>query len=263
MKIASWNINSIKARMHALTAWLENAKPDVLCLQEIKTLDEAFPRMELEALGYNLAIHGQKSYNGVAILSRYPLDDVHIGLPGDETDDQARYIEATVSTDSGAIRIASIYLPNGNPVEDGQSAKYRYKLDWMARLNTRAKALLKLEEPLILAGDYNVIPQAGDTHDPNGWWGDALYRQETLKAFRALQWLGLYEAFAVLDGRDGQYTFWDYQGGAWPNNLGIRIYHFLCSSQAMYHIRSITIDKFVRDGTRPSDHVPIIGEFDF
>jgi len=270
MKIATWNVNSIKARMHAVTAWLEAAKPDIACLQEIKTVDDAFPRMELEAMGYNVVTHGQKSYNGVAILSKLPLEDIRRGLPGQDLldgleEDQARYLEATVSTSSGAVRVASIYLPNGNPVGENpiESPKYAYKLDWMRRLREHAQSLLPLEEALILAGDYNVIPHPGDTHDPRGWWGDALYRQETLDAFHALRNIGLYDLFDQFDGRDGQYTFWDYQGGAWQNNLGIRIDHLLCSAQAIDRAEGIQIDKNTREGVKPSDHVPVIGSFDF
>ncbi|MEL6686957.1 MAG: exodeoxyribonuclease III [Pseudomonadota bacterium] len=264
MKIASWNINSVKARMHALTKWLETAQPDVLCLQEIKTVDEGFPRMEIEALGYHVSVHGQKSYNGVALLSKVTPEEVTVGLPGDDSDEQARYIEAVIPAGSGVVRVGGLYLPNGNPVdENADSEKYRYKLNWMARLKAHAEKLLAYEEPLILAGDYNVIPRAGDTHDPKGWWGDALYRPETLSAFRAIKNLGLYDAFETLDGRDEQYSFWDYQGGAWPNNHGIRIDHLLCSAQAMDRLTDVTIDRFVRDGVKPSDHVPIIGTFDF
>lgn len=265
MKIATWNVNSIKARMHAVTAWLEAEQPDIACLQEIKTVDEGFPRMEIEAMGYNVAVHGQKSYNGVAILSKLPFDDVTARLPGDDSDEQARYLEAVVSTKRGAVRVASIYLPNGNPVGEDpmDSPKYTYKLDWLARLKTHAEALLKFEEPLILAGDYNVIPRPVDTHDPRGWWGDALFRQETLDAFHALRNIGLYDMFDQFDGREHQYTFWDYQGGAWQNNLGIRIDHLLCSPQAIDRAQAIDIHKSTREGVKPSDHVPVVGTFDF
>jgi exodeoxyribonuclease-3 len=265
MKIATWNVNSIKARMHAVLAWLEAEQPDVACLQEIKTVDESFPRMEIEALGYNVETHGQKSYNGVALLSKTPMEDVRRGLPGDDTDEQARYIEALVTTDRGAVRVGSIYLPNGNPVQDEDlslSAKYLYKLEWMARLRTHAIDLLKHEEPLVLAGDYNVIPRAGDTHDPRGWAGDAAFRQETHDAYRAILNIGLYDMFDQFDDRDGQYTFWDYQRGAWQNNEGIRIDHLLCSPQAIDRATGIDIHKSTRDGVKPSDHVPVVGEFD-
>lgn len=264
MKIATWNVNSIKARLHAVTAWLEAEQPDIACLQEIKTVDEGFPRLEIEALGYHIETHGQKSYNGVALLSKLPLEDIRRGLPGDDTDEQARYIEAVASTHRGAVRVASIYLPNGNPVlEDPmESPKYTYKLDWMKRLRNHAQNLLTYEEPLVLAGDYNVIPRPGDTHDPKGWWGDALFRQETLDAFHALRHIGLYDMFDQFDGREGQYTFWDYQGGAWQNNLGIRIDHLLCSPQAIDRATAINIHKMTREGVKPSDHVPVVGHFD-
>ena len=264
MKIATWNVNSIKARLHAVTAWLEAEQPDVACLQEIKTVDDGFPRLEIEALGYHVETHGQKSYNGVALLSKLPLEDVRRGLPGDDSDEQARYIEAVVSTERGAVRVASIYLPNGNPVlEDPMaSPKYTYKLEWLKRLRTHAAELLSHEEPLVLAGDYNVIPRPGDTHDPKGWWGDALFRQETLDAFHALKHIGLYDLFDQFDGKDGEYTFWDYQGGAWQNNLGIRIDHLLCTPQAIDRAQAISIHKMTREGVKPSDHVPVVGQFD-
>ena len=175
MKIASWNVNSVKARMHAVTAWLKSASPDVVCLQEIKTVDEGFPFMEIEALGYNVEVHGQKSYNGVAILSKHPFEEVTRRLAplndDDELDEQARYIEAVISGPNGPFRVASIYLPNGNPTHDGADIhpKYSYKLAWMERLARRAEHLLTFEEPLILAGDYNVIPEDKDVHNPEGW----------------------------------------------------------------------------------------------
>lgn len=234
-------------------------------MQEIKTVDEGFPALEFEALGYNVAVHGQKSYNGVAILSKRPFEEVNKRLPGDDDDEQARYIEVVVSGETSPVRIASIYLPNGNPVMDGDAfhQKYTYKLDWLARLKTHAEGLLALEEPLVLSGDYNVIPEAKDTHDPVMWMGDALYRPETHAAFRALLGIGLTEAFEQLDGRPGQYSFWDYQAGAWPRNHGIRIDHLLLSPQAADRIERIDIDRSARDMIKPSDHVPVTGTFDF
>ncbi len=265
MQIATWNVNSINARIHAVTKWLSEAKPDVACLQEIKTVDEAFPRMEIEALGYNIETHGQKSYNGVAILSKHPFEEVSQRLPGDESDEQARYLEAVISGPNGPFRVASIYLPNGNPVMDETGVfteKYEYKLRWMQRLHDHAANLLKYEEPLILAGDYNVIPDAKDVHAPKDWEGDAAYRLQTHEKWRALLNLGLTEAFEQLDGRPEQFTFWDYQRGAWQNNLGIRIDHLLLSPQAADRLTGFRIDKNVRDGVKPSDHVPVIGTFD-
>ncbi len=259
MKIATWNVNSIKARMHAVTKWLGDAKPDVVCLQELKSTEDTFPFMEIEALGYNIAMQGQKSYNGVAVLSKHPFESVIKGLPGDDADEQARYVEVVISGQSGPFRVASIYLPNGNPAP---GPKYEYKLAWMDRLYTHAKGLLSHEEPLILGGDYNAIPRPGDVHDPIFWMDDALFRMETRQAFRRLLGLGLTEAFDQMDGRPGQFTFWDYQGGAWPQNKGIRIDHLLLSPQAADRITDFKIDKMVRDGIKPSDHVPVIGTFD-
>ncbi len=175
MRIATWNINSIRQRMENLCAWLKERQPDVVCLQETKITDDAFPRAPLEELGYNLAIHGQKTFNGVAILSKYPLEDVTLGLPGDPEDDHARFIEALVAHPGGAVRVASIYLPNGNPVA---SEKYPYKMKWMDRLHDYTCERLKLEEQLVLAGDYNVMPTDLDVYAPERWRDDALFRPE-------------------------------------------------------------------------------------
>lgn len=259
MDIASWNVNSIKARSHAVTQWLDEAKPDIACLQEIKTVDEGFPSEFFEERGYNVAVHGQKSYNGVALLSKFPFEEINVGLPGDDEDEQARYLEAVVSTDTGPVRFASIYLPNGNPAP---GPKYDYKLAWMERLYAHAKSLLAYEEPLILAGDYNVIQSAEDTYDAALWADDALFLPQTRAAFQKLKWLGLTEAYEQVDGRPHQYTFWDYQGGARPKNHGIRIDHLLLSGQAADKLKSVRIDDHVRDREKPSDHVPIIGTFD-
>ncbi|MEC9166049.1 MAG: exodeoxyribonuclease III, partial [Pseudomonadota bacterium] len=179
MKVATWNVNSIKARLPNVLTWLAGAGPDVVLLQETKTVDDAFPRLEIEDLGYNLAVHGQKSYNGVAILSKHPIEDIQAGLPGNAADEQARYLEATIA----GIRFASIYLPNGNPAP---GPKYDYKLDWMAHLLARAEALLATETSIVLAGDYNVIPTDDDVHDAAAWHGDALIRPETRVLFRRL-----------------------------------------------------------------------------
>lgn len=267
MDIATFNVNSVKARLHAVTAWLDSAKPDVACLQEIKTVDEAFPREVFEERGYNVITHGQKSYNGVAILSKLPFEEHCQGLPmldDSLADDQARYIEAVIMGQNGPFRVASIYLPNGNPVMDGDSfsAKYLYKLDWMKRLRAHAQTLLTYEEPLILGGDYNVIPTVNDVHDPIAWTGDAAFRPETHAAFNAIKWLGLTPAYEQKDGRPHEYTFWDYQAGAWPKNHGIRIDEFLCSAQAADKLTAVRIDRDCRAGEKPSDHVPFVGTFD-
>ena len=258
MKIATFNINGIKARLPALTQWLEDAQPDVALLQEIKSVDEAFPREPLESLGYNVETHGQKSFNGVAILSKLPLEDVTRGLPGDDDDEQARWIEATV-VGRTAVRLCGLYLPNGNPAP---GPKYDYKLRWMARMQARAQALLKTEEPLVFAGDYNVIPQAEDAAHPEQWTEDALFLPESRAAFRRLQNLGLTEAIRTRFPQPGIYTFWDYQAGAWQRNNGIRIDHMLLSPQAADLLRDAGIDKDIRAREKPSDHVPAWIELD-
>lgn len=265
MKIATFNVNSVKARLPAVTQWLSEAKPDIACLQELKTVAETFPREEIEALGYNLALHGQKSYNGVAVLSRLPFEEVNERLPGNDDDEQARYLEVVVAAPQGPVRVSSIYLPNGNPVFDGEDfhEKYVYKLAWMKRLHAHVKTLLAYEEPLILAGDYNVIPNAGAVHDPALWAGDALYRPQTKAAFERLLWLGLINAYDQADGREDQYSYWDYKAGAWQRNHGIRIDHLLLSAQAADRLKSVHIDSHIRGRERPSDHVPVIGTFEF
>jgi exodeoxyribonuclease-3 len=258
MKIATFNINGIKARIEALPAWLTAAQPDVVCLQEIKSVDEAFPREVFETLGYRVETHGQKSFNGVAILSKLPLEDVRRGLAGDETDAQARWIEATV-IGRRAVRVCGLYLPNGNPAP---GPKYDYKLAWMERMRTRVTDLLATEEPLVFCGDYNVIPQAIDAAKPEQWTTDALYLPQSREAFRRLLNLGLTDAFRARNSAAGQYSFWDYQAGAWERNNGIRIDHHLLSAQAADLLRDVQIDKQVRAGDKPSDHVPVWIELD-
>jgi len=258
MRIATWNVNSVNARLETVTRWFEEAKPDVACLQEIKCVDEKFPTEAFERLGYNAAVFGQKSYNGVAILSKTPLEDVRRGLPGDDTDEQARYLEAVVSGPQ-PVRVASIYLPNGNPIG---TEKFAYKLAWMERLRRHAQALLAFEEPLALVGDYNVIPEERDAEFPKNWVEDALFQPESRAAFRSLKWLGLTEAYLQADGAPGAYTFWDYQAGAWQRNNGIRIDHALLSPQAADKLRGVSIHRDVRSWDKPSDHVPLVIELD-
>ena len=253
MKLATFNINGIKARIDALPAWLAAAQPDVVCLQEIKSVDEGFPREVFEAMGYRVETHGQKSFNGVAILSKLPLEDVTRGLPGDDADEQARWIEATV-IGRRPIRVCGLYLPNGNPAP---GPKYDYKLAWMSRMEARAKVLLAQEEPTVFCGDYNVIPQDADAAKPELWTTDALALPQSRAAYRRLLALGLTDAFRARNAGPGQYTFWDYQAGAWERNNGIRIDHLLLSPQAADLLRDCQIDKQVRAGDKPSDHVPI------
>lgn len=258
MKIATFNINGIKARIAALPEWLKEAQPDVALLQEIKSVDENFPREIFEDMGYNVHTHGQKSFNGVAILSKLPLEDVSRGLPGDDTDEQARWIEATV-VGKQAIRICGLYLPNGNPVP---GPKYDYKLAWMARLQKRAETLLAEEIPFLMAGDYNIIPQDEDARRPEVWQDDALARPESRAAYRRLVNLGLTEAFRARVQGPEHYSFWDYQAGAWNKDDGIRIDHFLLSPAVADILVDCQIDKHVRAGEKPSDHVPVWVELD-
>ncbi|MGU3384678.1 exodeoxyribonuclease III [Methylobacterium sp. D53M] len=260
MRITTWNVNSIKQRLPHLLGFLEEARPDVVCLQELKCQDEAFPRADIEAAGYAVETLGQKAYNGVALLVRAPLamSEIRRGLPGDAADEQARYIEALISgADTRPVRVASIYLPNGNPVD---SPKYPYKLAFMERLRLHARALLDDEIAVALAGDYNVIPEAADAADPEAWRSDALFLGTTRAAFRAILAEGYTDALRACDPRDGLYTFWDYQAGCWQRNAGIRIDHLLLSPQAGDRLVSASVQKHMRGLDKPSDHVPVTAE---
>ena len=254
MKIATWNINGIKARIEGLLAWLTESRPDVVCLQEIKSVDDAFPAAAIEDLGYHVETHGQKGFNGVAILSRFPLENVHRGLPGDESDDQARFMEAVVSTDTGMVRVAGAYMPNGNPVD---SPKLTYKLAWMDRLESWARSQIRLEEPLVIAGDYNIIPEPIDAKRPERWIDDALFLPESRQSYRRLLACGFTDAVREVENGQDIFTFWDYQAGAWQKNNGIRIDHLLLSPEAADRLSSVGIDKHVRAWEKPSDHVPV------
>ena len=250
LKIASWNLNSVKARLPNLLRWLKEAAPDVVLLQEIKVQTHDFPSLEIEGLGYNTAVVGQKTYNGVAILAKRPIEVEHKALPGESGDSQARYLEAVV----GTLRVATIYLPNGNPVA---SDKFAYKLAWMARLRAHAATLMRLDEAFVLGGDYNVAPSDADVYDPVAWQEDALCRPESRAQFRALLHLGLTDGFRALHGEPHRYTFWDYQGGRWPRDEGLRIDHLLLSPQAADRLQECDIAREPRGWERASDHVPI------
>ena len=259
MRIATWNINGVKARQGLLLKWLEDVSPDIVCLQEIKSVDDAFPRMEIEALGYNVETHGQKSWNGVAILSKHKFDEVTRGLPGDDGDEQSRLIEGVFSVEGGVVRVCCIYLPNGNPVG---TDKFTYKLGWMDRLHTFVEGRLALEEPFILLGDYNIIPADVDAKNPKQWVGDALFRPESAERWRALVNLGLTDAVrAVTD--EPSYTFWDFKTFGWDRDDGIRIDHLLLSPQAADRLNDVTVHREVRGMEKPSDHVPVEGDFAF
>jgi exodeoxyribonuclease-3 len=259
MKIASWNVNSVKVRLPHLLDYLKEAQPDVLCLQEIKCPADDFPQLEISALGYQVAALGQRAYNGVALLSRQPPREIVYGIPG-LADEQARYIEASfhsaggVGGEGGEVRVASAYFPNGNPVD---TDKFSYKLDWMQHLVGHAQTLLRREIPVIIAGDYNVCPTDDDVYDPVAWRGDALCRGETRSRYRALVNLGLTDAYRVFHREPHRYTFWDYQAGRWNRDEGLRIDHLLLSPHAADRIAACDIDKRPRAKERASDHTPI------
>ncbi len=261
MDIATWNINGVKARIDTALAWLKEASPDVACLQEIKSEDAPFPREAFEALGYHVETHGQKGFNGVALLSKTPMSNISRGLPGDESDEQARFItglvEAPENSGLPAIRVACLYLPNGNPLG---TEKFPYKVRWMERLIDYAQGRLAHEEPLVLAGDYNVIPDARDLYSEKAWVDDALYQPESRAALRRLEALGFTDALRAVSD-ETNFTFWDYQGGAWQRNHGIRIDHLMLSPQLANRLQGVRVDDLVRGWEKPSDHVPVVGSF--
>jgi len=256
MKIATWNVNSVKARLPRVLEWLAEFQPDVALLQEIKCVDEAFPTLEIGDAGYNVATAGQKSYNGVAILSKHPIEVERTTLPGDDHDEQARYIEAFIKD----VRVASIYLPNGNPTrnDDGSDHdKFTYKLGWMDRLRQHAAQLLETEDAFVLGGDYNICPTDGDVYNPEGFADDALCRPESRGRFRAIVNLGLTNAFRVYDRTPGRYSYWDYQAGAWQKDNGLLIDHLLLSPQAADRLQGAGIDRTPRAKEKASDHTPV------
>lgn len=250
VKIATWNVNSIKARIVNVLDWLREAQPDVVLLQELKVVADQFPRMEIEDLGYNVALVGQKTYNGVGILSKSPIDVDLTALPGDDADPQARYIEGF----TGSVRVACIYLPNGNPVD---TDKFAYKLAFLERLHAHVERLLATEEAFVLGGDYNVAPTDRDVYDPEKWKNDALCRPESRSAFRRLVNLGLTDAIDAMGKEKGRYTWWDYQAGGWARDNGLRIDHLLLSPQAADRLIDCGIDRGPRGKDKPSDHTPV------
>ncbi|HEX2655629.1 MAG TPA: exodeoxyribonuclease III [Xanthobacteraceae bacterium] len=260
MRIATWNVNSINQRVDNVVTWLSERQPDLVCLQETKCIDEKFPREPFEALGYNVAVHGQKTFNGVAIISKLPFDEVTPRLPGDDFDEQARFLEVVVSVKGGVVRVGCLYLPNGNPPE---TEKYSYKIKWMDRIVAYARERMALEEPFVLAGDYNVIPAEADARAPQAWVGDALFLPATRSKFRTLANLGFTDAIRALSDDAGLYSFWDYQAGSWQKNNGIRIDHLMMSPQATDKLVAGGIDKHVRAWEKPSDHVPVWADLAF
>jgi len=250
MRIASWNVNSIKARLEHAKNWLAENSPDVLLLQELKGTE--FPSETFRGLGYESIAVTQKAYNGVAVLSRLPVKAVSKSLAGVEGDTHARFLEVIVKN----LRIVNVYLPNGNPIG---TEKFEYKLDWMDRLHTQMKRWLKSDIPTVIGGDFNVIPEDIDCHKPASWMGDALFQPEARARYRGYQDLGYIDAFRSLHpDAKGQFTFWDYFRQAFENNRGIRIDHFLLSPQLAPRLKSCEIDKGPRALVKPSDHTPVV-----
>ncbi len=253
--IATWNVNSIKSRLAHLLDWLRTDAPDVVLLQELKCTNENFPAMEIEDLGYNLAVHGEKTYNGVAILSKFPLSDIQKGLPGDDSDIQSRYIEAIASINGKAIRVASVYVPNGQTTD---SDKFQYKLRFLERLKKHFSTLLSYDEALVVGGDYNIAPTDADVHNPKAWQGSVLTCDDVRASWRRMEHLGMYNALSVKPVGDTHFSWWDYRAGAFERDDGLLIDHLLLSPQAADKVQRCTINKNLRSLEKPSDHTPVI-----
>jgi exodeoxyribonuclease-3 len=255
ISIATFNVNSVKARLPNLLSWLDDARPDIVLLQELKCVDEAFPAMEIEERGYNIATHGQKTYNGVAILSKYPFDDITRGLGGDDTDEQARYIEAVVSLQGSALRVASVYVPNG---QDVTSDKFPYKLKFYERLCAHWQERLTYHEAAVLGGDFNCAPAPIDVYDAAALDGSVCYHPAERERLRALMNLGLYDAFRTLHPTTRQFSWWDYRGNGYARGHGLRIDHLLVSAMAADALKTCIIDETPRSQEKPSDHAPVM-----
>lgn len=255
ISIATFNVNSIKARLPNLLAWLDSSRTDIVLLQELKCVDDAFPTMEIEERGYNIASHGQKTYNGVAILSKFPLDDITRGLAGDPADEQARYIEAVASIPGGALRVASAYVPNG---QDVTSDKFPYKLKFFERLRAHWAERLTYNEIAILGGDFNCAPEPIDVYDPVALDGTVCYHPLERERLRALMNLGFYDAFRTLQPTAQEFSWWDYRGNGFERGHGLRIDHLLLSAMAVDTLTACTIDREPREQEKPSDHAPVI-----
>lgn len=254
MKITTWNVNSVRPRLTHLIAFLQEEQPDVLCLQELKCERDKFPFMEIEELGYQCAVHGQKTYNGVAILSKYQLDDIVTTFDGDPNTEQSRYIEAVVNLPHGAVRVASIYVPNGQAPD---SDKFTYKLAFLDALHAHIQTILRYREVLVLGGDYNIAPEAIDVYDPKSWDGQVCFHPEERKRFRELTNLGLYDAWRTKHPHETAYSWWDYRGDAFRFDKGLRIDHLLLSPEAIDKMSDAIIHRTTRDQEKPSDHAPV------
>jgi exodeoxyribonuclease-3 len=255
LTVATWNVNSVKSRLPHLTAWLRSDKPDIVLLQELKCVEEAFPAMEIEELGYNLAIFGEKTYNGVAILSKFPLSDITRGLPGEDTDTHARYIEAVATLPGKAIRVASVYVPNG---QEATSDKFQYKLRFLDRLYAYIQTLRQYDEMLVIGGDYNIAPADEDVHNPKLWEGSVLTHDEVRIRLRKILNIGMYDAQKLLNKNVGQYSWWDYRANSFANDDGLRIDHLLMSPQAADCLCDCKVIKALRGMEKASDHAPVL-----
>ena len=253
MIISSWNVNSIRARIENLKEYIRKFSPDVLMLQEIKTEDKNYPYDEIKSLKYESHVFGQKSYNGVAIISKEKLTNVKKDIFKDEKK-QSRIIIAELKLNKKNIQLINIYTPNGNPVD---TEKYDYKLYWLNSLINVLKKISKKNENIIIGGDFNIIPSAEDVHDPKGYENDALFRLEIRKKFREIVNLGFHDAYRYINSDKEGYTFWDYMSGAWQKNNGMRIDHFLISNSLINNVKNVKINKFPRGRQKPSDHTPI------
>lgn len=259
ISIATWNVNSIRSRLQHLLEWLrsDNA-PDIVCLQELKVEDSIFPAMEIEELGYNIATHGQKTYNGVAILSKFPLEDVLRGLPGNEEDEQARYIEALACVDDAVVRVASVYVPNGQAVD---SDKFAYKMRFYDLLKARLDMLRSYDEVTVIGGDYNVAPDAIDVYDPASLEGTICFHPKEREKLRHILNSGYYDAFRVCSPAKQQFSWWDYRGNGWKMNKGLRIDHLLLSPKAVDCMGECDTITDMRGAEKASDHAPVVGYF--
>ena len=253
MIISSWNVNSVRARIENIKEYLKKYSPDILMMQEIKAQDENYPHEDLEKSNYQNYVFGQKSYNGVAIISKKKLDKIEKDIFKDKNK-QSRIITADLKHKSKTIKLINIYTPNGNPVD---TEKYTYKLYWLESLIKKLKGYLKKKENIIIGGDFNIIPNANDVDNPESWENDALYKLEIRKEFRKILSLGFKDSLRLFNNNDKQYTFWDYTQGSWKRNKGLRIDHFLISNKILKKIKNVEIDKFTRGLEKPSDHAPI------
>lgn len=255
MRIATWNVNSIKSRLVHLLDWLRKDAPDIVLLQELKTTNDTFPYMEIEELGYNIAAHGQKTYNGVAILSKLSLSDIVTTLPGDASDQEARYIEAVANRSGVTMRVASVYVPNG---QSPDSEKFQYKLRFFSRLKAHVQSLLSLDELLIMGGDYNVAPEPIDVYDPKGLDGTTCFHPLERKAFREICYQGVYDAFRIVHPKKQSFSWWDYRSNGFETGKGMRIDHLLLSPQASDKLETCEIVQSLRSLDKPSDHAPVM-----